>query len=271
MRCSLCAIRIAEDVRFRRGSAEGTLLVPDGLAGHVESVVPVRRRGRGLSSRSSPWSTAASSAAISSHRRGVHQRAHELDQVEITYETPLDLVSGCSLTYGEIVCLAGNFLAHLDGEAARKFADAWPPLDGLPRLLAGSDYRKATLAHASGEAIDALLKAIHGEGYQLDDGARQPARISQTSLLRARQPELLPFRIARSKRDERGARAVPPLSRPRTQARRGRRDDEDAWMRAVVTEAFRVPLPDGPVRDGPHAHAAPRAANASASCGAHCG
>lgn len=158
--------------------------------------------------------------------------------IEITYETPLDLVANRALTYGEIICLAGDFFAHLDSETATMFADAWPALTGLPRMLAGSDYREATLADASKDSLDALLKAIHGEGTSsttaLDNLLAYPNKryyaLASQNFCHFGSPDpsieneaLALYRRYHELACKRAAAAG---------------SNENAWMRAVVTEAF---------------------------------
>lgn len=151
--------------------------------------------------------------------------------IEILHRTPLDLVAGRRLMFGEIVCLAGDFFAHLDRESATMFADAWPALESLPAWLAGSDYRSAMLAEATAESVTALLEAIHGEGTG-----------STTALdnLQA-YPNRRYYALASQNFCHFGADALALYRRYHELACKRAEaagEDEGAWMRAVVTEAF---------------------------------
>jgi hypothetical protein len=77
--------------------------------------------------------------------------------------TPLQLL-GRSIRFGELICLAGDFFAHLDRECADRFADAWPPLPRVAGWLLGPDYRSEVLLDADGAAVKALLATIHRDG-----------------------------------------------------------------------------------------------------------
>jgi hypothetical protein len=64
-----------------------------------------------------------------------------------------------SRTFGEIVCLAGDFYAHLDDSAVRDFEWAWPPISGIKGWLAG-DYRASTLVGDEEANVAELLGVI---------------------------------------------------------------------------------------------------------------
>jgi hypothetical protein len=63
------------------------------------------------------------------------------------------------LTFGEIICLGGDFYAHLDSAAAHDFEWAWPPLRGFVGWLTG-DYRGQTLRDADFIEAKTLLEII---------------------------------------------------------------------------------------------------------------
>jgi hypothetical protein len=62
-------------------------------------------------------------------------------------------------TFGEIVCLAGDFYAHLDADAAHDFEWAWPPLGTVAGWLTG-DYRETTLTGDKPASVGELLCVI---------------------------------------------------------------------------------------------------------------
>jgi hypothetical protein len=64
-----------------------------------------------------------------------------------------------NLTFGEIICLAGDYYAHLDAASAEKFVRVWPPLEGVAAWL-GGDYRGTTLYDDSADHVHPLLKII---------------------------------------------------------------------------------------------------------------
>lgn len=68
-------------------------------------------------------------------------------------------VNGKEIGFGEVVCLAGDFYAHLDDAAVKTFAWAWPGVGGITGWL-GGDYRKHTLSADSASAVKELLKVI---------------------------------------------------------------------------------------------------------------
>ncbi len=65
-----------------------------------------------------------------------------------------------SLTFGEIVALAGDYYAHLDKQAAQEFKDAWPDPTGAVRVLAG-DYREPVLREDAAEVVADILKTTY--------------------------------------------------------------------------------------------------------------
>jgi hypothetical protein len=77
---------------------------------------------------------------------------------QFTPSTPLP-VGRSSLTFGEIVCLGGDFYAHADDAAAGAFPWAWPALRGLDGWIAG-DYRRTTLAGDEPGLVVQLLEVI---------------------------------------------------------------------------------------------------------------
>lgn len=79
-------------------------------------------------------------------------------EARFRWDTPLP-VGDARLTFGEIICLAGDFFAHLDEEAKDVFAPAWPALQGFTRWL-GGDYRGQTLAGEAPHTIAAILQVI---------------------------------------------------------------------------------------------------------------
>lgn len=68
-------------------------------------------------------------------------------------------VGRSTLTFGDIVCLGGDFYAHLDAAAAIDFPWAWPAVTGLKHWLAG-DYRDTTLAGDDPGLVAELLGVI---------------------------------------------------------------------------------------------------------------
>ena len=79
------------------------------------------------------------------------------------FETPL-LVGDYAntLTFGEIVCLAGDYYAHLDALAATEFAPAWPVFKGIANWLEG-DYRDEYMSTDKAENFGNLLEIIRSE------------------------------------------------------------------------------------------------------------
>lgn len=65
-----------------------------------------------------------------------------------------------SLTFGEIVALAGDYYAHLDKQAAQEFKDAWPHPTGAVLALAG-DYREPVLCEDTTQIVDDILKTTY--------------------------------------------------------------------------------------------------------------
>lgn len=79
---------------------------------------------------------------------------------DLTPDAPLE-VGAVSLTFGEIICLAGDYFAHLDDESAKRFEGAWPELGGVAGWLVGEDYRAARLLEESNASLHELLALIH--------------------------------------------------------------------------------------------------------------
>jgi hypothetical protein len=77
---------------------------------------------------------------------------------QFTKSTPLPLGRN-TLTFGDVVCLGGDFYAHLDDTAAGAFSWAWPALTGLTGWIAG-DYRRTTLAGDEPRLVAQLLEVI---------------------------------------------------------------------------------------------------------------
>jgi hypothetical protein len=80
-------------------------------------------------------------------------------------EASFDCTSGLrvgdhDLTFGQIVCLAGDYYAHFDAQARGDFAQAWPPLGLVGGWLEGGDYRETTLDVDEPVHIDNLLTII---------------------------------------------------------------------------------------------------------------
>lgn len=84
-------------------------------------------------------------------------------------KTELD-VGGKSLRFGSIIAMAGDFYAHLDDQAARDFAWAWPPMSGITGWL-GGDYRAMTLVGDSQSSVEGLHDHIHREATGSQVGA----------------------------------------------------------------------------------------------------
>jgi hypothetical protein len=72
--------------------------------------------------------------------------------------TQLPLGTGAK-TFGEIVCLAGDFYAHLDEAASAEFEWAWPPFQGIRRWIAG-DYRGMTLRGDTEASLVELMDVV---------------------------------------------------------------------------------------------------------------
>jgi len=68
-------------------------------------------------------------------------------------------VGNKKLTFGEIICLAGDFYAHLDEEAHSKLSSSWPSMNGMLAWLS-TDYRSTTIENDSEEAVRDLLNTI---------------------------------------------------------------------------------------------------------------
>jgi hypothetical protein len=64
------------------------------------------------------------------------------------------------LTFGQIVCLAGDYYAHLDAQARHDFAQAWPQLSLIAGWIEGADYRDTTLDTDNRANLDDLLTII---------------------------------------------------------------------------------------------------------------
>jgi hypothetical protein len=166
--------------------------------------------------------------------------------VTITYDTPLPL-DDTTATFGEIICLAGDFYAHLDDESAAMFADVWPPLSGLVGWV-GGDYRAARLRTDSGSKVRALLETIHAEGGEKRGVVSEFARTAVNTtahhyplrryLALASQnychfgspdPSRVPDEALAAYRSYHG------LALRRAAEARA---DKVAWLNAVITEAF---------------------------------
>lgn len=76
-------------------------------------------------------------------------------------DTPLP-VGPHSLTFGEIISLAGDYYAHLDQDALtdEDIASSWPPPPLAVRILAG-DYRQPCLREDAPEVVADILKATY--------------------------------------------------------------------------------------------------------------
>jgi hypothetical protein len=97
-------------------------------------------------------------------RSAIAQGAEQLDSpFELSWDTALPL-GGTHVTFGEVICLAGDFYAHLDQECAAAFADAWPALSGAAAWL-GGDYRADVLLAAPAKEVKELLHSIHEEAH----------------------------------------------------------------------------------------------------------
>lgn len=77
------------------------------------------------------------------------------------YDTPLP-IGDKRLTFGEIICLAGDFYAHLDDQAVHDFASAWPPLGGFTNWIADEPYT-VTLENDSAQNVTELLSIIQND------------------------------------------------------------------------------------------------------------
>lgn len=164
--------------------------------------------------------------------------------IDLTYKTPLDLPNAL-LTFGEIICLAGDFFAHLDDEAAARFPDAWPEVKGAAGWLAGADYAKPTLVGAAEADLQELLGTIHrdgvsgprlGEVFQMAADVAVHGYPARRYLALASQ-NYCHFGASDEANNEALAlyRGYHALARERAAAAGS---DKDRWSMAIVTEAF---------------------------------
>jgi hypothetical protein len=85
---------------------------------------------------------------------------------DFRYTTPLPLGNNKTfktLTFGQIIALAGDFYAYLDRTARKEYKWAWPPQTGLWAWV-GSDYRETYLTSDSAAGTNELLAVIMRDG-----------------------------------------------------------------------------------------------------------
>lgn len=89
-----------------------------------------------------------------------HLAVHFRDPVPVDYATklPLGPRGERRFDFGEIICLAGDYYAHLDGESRALCADAWPTVRGR---FADGDYREPTLSDEDPAVIEGVLRIVH--------------------------------------------------------------------------------------------------------------
>lgn len=155
----------AELVTVEQAFDEGVTITSDRVALHLswdgrchgENHPVERKEGRG---RFASWEHIKTAERIGLDANG----APFTDPVSVTHESPFP-IGGTDLHFGDIICLAGDFYAHFDGETAGLFASAWPPLTGFEDFVAG-DYRAPALCEDAPKAITDLLASIHKEGQE---------------------------------------------------------------------------------------------------------
>ena len=97
-------------------------------------------------------------------------------QAGFNHETLLP-VGSKGLTFGEIVCLGGDYYAHFDAASAAEFDWAWPKLPWPASWLAG-DYRDQTLEADEAEAVQGLLGILRAQKKEIAEiaSAHFPSR-----------------------------------------------------------------------------------------------
>lgn len=128
-------------------------------------------------------------------------------------------VDNKELTFGEIICLGGDFYAHLDTRSADELTSAWPRMTGVEGWLAG-DYRATTLQADSFQNVKEILKIIRrdkdtdqgasGEfaSYAFGTGEHDHAA---TKVFGLGESELLPLRLPEAWNRRHKQRSVDPL------------------------------------------------------------
>jgi hypothetical protein len=92
---------------------------------------------------------------------GANPEKLQIGGVEAPFDKTTTLpVGGNELTFGEIVCLAGDYYAHLDADARQVLESAWPPMDGITGWLEGEDYRSTTLEIDEEKNVRNLLDIV---------------------------------------------------------------------------------------------------------------
>jgi len=85
----------------------------------------------------------------------------QIGGVEASFDWATGLPVGKNhLTFGQVVCLAGDYYAYLDAQARQDFAQAWPSLSLIAGWLEGADYRDTALGNDDLVNINDLLTII---------------------------------------------------------------------------------------------------------------
>lgn len=85
------------------------------------------------------------------------------------------------LLFGQIIALAGDFYAHLDEQASKEFAWAWPSLKGLTSWISG-DYRALTLVADSPKAVKTLLDVVARDKDKLMSAVKEFGTLASDSV-----------------------------------------------------------------------------------------
>lgn len=164
----------------------------------------------------------------------------------INFQT--SLLQQTTATFGEIICLAGDFYAHLDDESAARFPNVWPSLTGVAGWLAGEDYRAARLLDEDGDVLRELLEAIHRDGVA-DTSALADAMHDAADVALGRRPTRRYLALASQNYCHFGSPDPARIRNEALELYRGYHDlalsrartsgnDGDAFTLAVVTDAF---------------------------------
>jgi hypothetical protein len=92
---------------------------------------------------------------------GTKAQSLKFHGIAATFDSATWLTLGSKhLAFGDIICLAGDFYAHLDRDAEQEFDWAWPETGGFAGWLEG-DYRGVTLAGDSLNNVKDLLGVVN--------------------------------------------------------------------------------------------------------------
>lgn len=99
----------------------------------------------------------------------------------LTASTPLTVRKGAlTLSFGQIIALAGDYYAYFDGQARTDCGAAWPPASGLLKLA--GDYTSPTLAEEDPTVVADILAAAMRDRDQDRDKLTEASLLAKDGL-----------------------------------------------------------------------------------------